>query len=246
MNMSSFLDWLTSNNTQIIQIVFTILLVLLSIYVYRIFTSSPQPTNFSGSSSGDIGQVEQKLNQILEHQKISGQVSTIGSGQSAAVATDEELDRLKSEIYNLRQQLNESEKKVFELTPGDNASSAVDGESSAEVAATVSLPEDLVKIKEMNKEIDVLKAKLSDYEIIAEDISDLSDLREENKSLKEKLESLQGSEAVTTDAASEASELTEVVEVAETSATEQAPATDPAFDIDLDSLLDDKKKDSSS
>ena len=171
------------NNTLVIQIGFTIVLILIAVYVYRIFTSTSS-TSLS-ATGGDLSGVEQKINQILEHQKISGQVSQSAKNAEDSSVNAEEMDRLKSEIYNLRQQLNETEKKVFEMTPAEGAQS--DATSMAGVGASSS-PEQEEKIKQLNKEVDILKAKLSDYEIIAEDIADLSDLRKENEDLRKKLE----------------------------------------------------------
>lgn len=190
--MAAFLDWFAAHNTLVIQIGFTIVLLLIASYVYRLFTTS-SPTS-TGDFSGNLSGVEQKINQILENQKISGKMGDSARQSEGLVTSVEEVDQLKSEIYNLRQQLNESEKKIFEMAPASSA-------APADVAVPASenntlIAEKVARIEELNKEVDVLKAKLSDYEIIAEDISDLSDLRKENEELRKKLEGMNSGEHV--------------------------------------------------
>lgn len=178
------------HNTLVIQVGFTIVLLLIAVYVYRIFTGSATSSGTS-LAGGDFSSVEKKLNQLIEQQKSRGQVA--GATQSEQTVDEnstsaEEVDRLKSEIYNLRQQLNESEKKVFDMKEGASAEPATGASTNVSERSA----EDLVKIEELNKEVSLLKTKLSDYEIIAEDISDLSDLRKENEELRKKIEKLGG------------------------------------------------------
>ena len=148
----------------------------------------------SGSETSEMthsSEIEQKLNQILEQQKSKTSISsatpskTVGSN----LITDEDVDKLKAEIYNLRQQLNSIEKnEKYNIAdnmqtssaglPSDDLSNATDSNNNFEVAKVHEAM--VVKVKE-------LESRLAEYEIIADDIAELSQLRTDNAKLKEQL-----------------------------------------------------------
>lgn len=196
--MEKVLYFLSNYNAQIIQAGFAIVFLLIIVYVYRAFF-------MAGSLSGDVADVahspaiEQKLNQILEIQRTksghSPSAGTTADGTSTGLGsargqnTEVEIDKLKAEIYNLRQQLNDVEK-----SSGDG-----DSKSSIVVSAT-QLPEALAQndaanskaSEEMVIKVKELETRLAEYEIIADDIAELSQLRADNAKLKEQLSKVQG------------------------------------------------------
>ncbi|OFZ31316.1 MAG: hypothetical protein A2622_01630 [Bdellovibrionales bacterium RIFCSPHIGHO2_01_FULL_40_29] len=176
--MENALQFLDHYNPQIIQTGFAIVFLLIIVYVYRLFFmaggADVETTDLSHSPA-----IEQKLNQILEQQKIrstTGATSAVSSVDRSDSA-DEEIDKLKAEIYNLRQQLNDAEKKVFEAPTSDSEVRPAENSSSEGTEDTSALTG---KIKE-------LEARLAEYEIIADDIAELSQLRTDNARLKAQL-----------------------------------------------------------
>ncbi len=202
--MEKVLYFLSNYNAQIIQAGFAVVFLLIIIYVYRAFF-------MAGSLSGETADVahspaiEQKLNQILEIQRSksgavapssSGAVAPSGGGSAPGTSSprgqnaEEEIDKLKAEIYNLRQQLNDAE-KVSAVSGGQNLApfSAVNSNEDAvenDPASSKATEQMVVKVKE-------LESRLSEYEIIADDIAELSQLRADNAKLKEQLSKVQGS-----------------------------------------------------
>lgn len=165
--MDKALQFLATYNTQIIKGGFAIIFLLLIIYVYRMFFVVTPASSADGSASNDA--LEQKLNQLLENQK--NKSAAPGDGDEAANA---EIDRLKLEVYGLKQQLVEAEKKAGEIVTAPAAAADV---ATADPAA----------MKQQAEKIKSLESRLAEYEIIAEDIAELSQLRTENQKLKEQL-----------------------------------------------------------
>lgn len=132
--------------------------------------------------------------------------------------SQEELNRKIAEISSLRSQLSEKdniisdlEKKLSEakaaMGSGDQGEQIAKlmGEKDALNGEVKSLkdqlekaktntgdPEASKKLEEVTKDRDGLKEKLSEYEIIEEDLANLKKLQEENTKLKEEIEKLKG------------------------------------------------------
>ncbi len=195
--MEKVLYFLSNYNAQIIQAGFAVVFLLIIVYVYRAFF-------MAGSLSGDMADVahspaiEQKLNQILEIQRsksgssasasAASSKTAAGSGSALNQNAEEEIDKLKAEIYNLRQQLSD----VAKSSVGSSSeSSAV---ASATQALEAGMENDAVSSKatvEMVVKVKELESRLAEYEIIADDIAELSQLRADNAKLKEQLSKVQ-------------------------------------------------------
>jgi len=206
--MGHFLDWFTHNNTLFIQILFGVVGLLLCFLIYKLFFGT-QTVEAEGAPSMKV--IEEKLTQMLEVQK----QKTSGT---AASDSNEEVEKLRTEIYSLRQSLKEKEAQVEQ-----SAQNATSG-SAESAAATAAIDE--AAIAEYKKKIEELETRLSDYEVIAEDIADLHRLREENDKLKAQVS---GGLSATTQAASAApieAETSAVETVAEVE-PEPAPVDEP-------------------
>lgn len=257
--MNEIITWSAQHNTIVLQVVVSIVLLLSLVYVYRLFfVNSPSAT---GESSVELNEVNQKLDQILEQQKSSGiQVieKVVTSAEIAIPAVGDkitepsnpgEIDQAKAENTKLKAQLNELEKKIFELTP------VAGTEDSAKDEGPKVDPEQLVKL---NKKVEELQSRLSEYDIIADDIAELSQLRAENAELKRKIENGgggsgggSGSEPVTESVAEPVAVISDIdaivveaqAEVA-AAAEEAAPAVVtiedgiPGFDAETSALLE--------
>ena len=191
--MEKAIYFLAAYNPQIIQAGFAVVLLLIIVYVYRVFFMATDSTVDSADFNHSPA-IEQKLNQILEQQKSksTGGAATNSTSTARSHNAEEEIDKLKAEIYNLRQQLNETEKKVFDggsatseqfagVSSGSRTSSDNGGAGAISEAAH---EEFVVKVKE-------LESRLAEYEIIADDIAELSQLRADNARLKEQLSNFQ-------------------------------------------------------
>jgi len=167
--MENVLQFIANYNTQIIKGGFAIVFLLLIIYVYRLFfvASATAP---EGSLNTDA--LEQKLNQLLENQKTKAATEP---AEVSDVATAE-IDRLKLEVYGLKQQLAEAEKKAVEVV-----ATAAPSAPAADPNTPSPAQAELIKS---------LESRLAEYEIIAEDIAELTQLRNENTSLKAQLTQL--------------------------------------------------------
>lgn len=263
--MNEMISWLAQHNTLVIQVAFSIVLLLILIYVYRLFFVGSGTSSNSIESSAELGELNQKLSQLLEQQKSSGiqviekVVSTpapapIPATEAVATTTPvesaSEVEQLKAENIKLKAQLNESEKKVFELTP-------IAGPEDSLKEATPQV--DPAQVTELNKKIDELQSRLSEYDVIADDIAELSQLRAENAELKKnlpaeaqpvaattesnELPAIEISESVIIEApVDEPVEMSEEAPVASAEPAAVVPATEqagvPGFDAETSALLD--------
>lgn len=221
--MENALQFLMTYNIQIIKGVIGIVFLALIIYVYRMFFLA----SASGASEAAINTdaIEQKLNQLIETQKNRPAAEPSEMPDSSQPIGD--VDRLKLEVYTLKQQLNEAERKAVE---------------SAKAAPAVD-PDLLAKHAEQVKS---LESRLAEYEIIAEDIAELSQLRIENGKLKDQLAGAgiavasAGSAATTAPPMAEVSkaETSKAEEVAvESAALETAPVAATAPEVSAEEKL---------
>ena len=144
--------------------------------------------------------LEQKLNQILEHQRSKASVaadSTATNPVSKNSVTEQDVDKLKSEIYNLRQQLNEVQTTSGSSNTVNN--SQVSEASAADEIKDDSSPEMAKASEAMVVKVKELESRLAEYEIIADDIAELSQLRADNAKLKEQLSQMQPKNVQTAD-----------------------------------------------
>lgn len=178
--MEKTLHFIASYNSQIIQVGFGIVFLLIIIYVYRLFFMSGE-LNSGAALGSNTEAIEEKLNIIIDQQKnkvaaatSSPTTAVVGAGQEI------EIDRLKAEIYNLHQQLKEATSNGAVLGPAE-PSGAV-SESSENISSEIL--EEKIKLEEKVKD---LESRLSEYEIIADDIAELSQLRADNAKLIEQI-----------------------------------------------------------
>lgn len=131
--------------------------------------------------------LEQKLNLILEQQRSKTSVvadSTSGNSSAKNAISEQEVDKLKSEIYNLRQQLSDAQNSAGNAS--ENKSQTSEANGSGETEASIN-PEMTKANEAMVVKVKELESRLAEYEIIADDIAELSQLRADNAKLKEQL-----------------------------------------------------------
>lgn len=211
--MGQLLIWYSANNSIVIQSLSVLIGLLLCFFIFRLFFSSRQTGAHSGSESDSglgVQALENKINQIIESQ--SKVIMTAKSGSTEGSA--DQIDQLQTEIFNLRQTIKEKESVVSAAeSVGANGSVSSEGQGSTEYL----------------KQIEDLRNRLSDYEVIAEDIADLQSLREENQKLQAQLGSLGGAAPV---AATVAAEPTPEVKPSIAEPTESPSTQQSASDLD--------------
>lgn len=184
--MGSILSFFAEHSPTIIKTLSVAVAVAASVLLYRVLFIQNSSAS-TESSSADLSDVNKKLNE----QKI--EIDTLKSENEASKS---ELEKQRTEVYNLRQTIKEKETEV-ESIKAENAQlknqssdSKIDYEKHKSEVILSTSDENLV----FQKEIAELKRRLSDYEIIAEDISDMQRLKEENEKLKAQLEQAGGAD----------------------------------------------------
>ena len=176
-NMGMILSFFSENNALIIKMLSIVVAVAATVLLYRvIFVQNVEVIGQPVAT--DSIEVSKRVNE----QKIE-----IESLKSETETTKIELEKQRTEVYNLRQTLKEKETEVetvkTELLQAKSAtdeSKKLDYEKHTSEVILSTADENLV----FQKEISELKRRLSDYEIIAEDISDMQKLKDENEKLK--------------------------------------------------------------
>jgi chromosome segregation ATPase len=178
--MGLMLSFFSENNAIIIRILAILVAAAAAVLLYRlVFVQTVEPTE--QLATVDLTEVTKKVSE----QKIE-----IESLKSESENAKVELEKQRTEVYNLRQTLKEKESELEAVKKDFGASGSANNDAKkldyekhkSEVILSTS-DESLV----FQKEISELKRRLSDYEIIAEDISDMQKLKEENEKLRQQL-----------------------------------------------------------
>lgn len=136
----------------------------------------------------------------------TGDVSALQNQLTAAAQKQEELTKTVAQLTNEKAEL---EKKVAA------GGAAAGGDAGKQLA-------------ELNDKIAKLEAKLSEYEVIEDDLANLKKFQQENKQLKAQLAALQGGAAPAAEAPAEAPAPAEAAPPTPAPAAEAAPAAAPA------------------
>lgn len=168
MSLEKFLHFLMGHNATIIEVLLGLTLLVILFLSIRMFLIAKETDVSSGSI--DLSNLENTLKQLLEK---AGQVpATAGAGSS------EESQKLVSEISNLKVELQSKQKQIEDLKTQTPAEAPAASGFSAEDRS------------QLESQLAELQAKLSEYEIISEDIADLSFYKEQNVKLQKELDAL--------------------------------------------------------
>lgn len=176
-----------------------VLFLLTSILLLiRNINQKEQPAEGSGRSSADdldIGAIETAMKRVLAAQGVVGvagashaatAATNVSSNSGAASSTPSTVD--PTNTAQLAEALKERDTKVQELAREiDRLTTEVATSKSASGGAGEGGGG---KVAELQTKIEELQARLSEYEIIEDDIADLSLFKEENAQLKSELETL--------------------------------------------------------
>lgn len=182
MSLSSLIDYLLKHNEAVIQWLIVVIIGMISFLAIRSVFRKPVTRSAgaapAGAALGSSEQIEELLNKILDKTNKWDQgakPAAEGSAPAGDGVSAQELEAAKSELAVLKSAL---EKK--------------DAELSAAMAAGTSAAGDGAANKQFLDKISELEAKLSEYEVLEDDIADLSLYKEENARLKAEVDRLRG------------------------------------------------------
>ena len=206
LNMAIFLDWFALHNTLVIQSLAAIVALLIIFLIFRLFFVPNEEAE--AAKNVTYAAVEEKLNKLLEQQAsmkmsvaaateaplgdalgadamaaLSGDPAAVAAAAAAGATGGEqaaELSRLRAEISTLKDSVKRKEVEIIDAK--EQAQKSI---NTAEADAKLNTLSG--KVTDYENEIEALKNRLSDYEIIAEDIADLQAFKKENAELKNQL-----------------------------------------------------------
>ncbi len=180
--MSQILLWYSKYNSNIIQLLFILIGVLLVVFIFRLFFSAKTTAAAENSETQLMSateNIENKINQILQSQSQKNMI--LGSAAGTSEDSAEIFEKMQAEIFNLKQTLKEKENEIAQKQTVANVAGL--GATSGAVGTAMTSQTSVTEIDGYKLQIEDLKNRLSDYEVIAEDIADLHKLREENQKL---------------------------------------------------------------
>lgn len=174
MSLETLVPYVVNHNAVIIQVLTALILFFVGVMAVRSFRASGEASAAAGTGLAGLENLEETLKKLLD--KAQSVPATAGSGDQA---------QLVAEINTLRASLQEKQDQIeqMKLAPVESSSG---GEAAAATAPGLS-SEDKTALESQIRD---LQAKLSEYEIISEDIADLSFYKEENSKLQKEIESL--------------------------------------------------------
>ena len=197
--MSFFLDWFTTHIAIVVQALAGLIICITIVFAYRLFfiKSAKSLTADGSESNPTLEFIEEKLNKLLIQQ------SALKVTASSLTASGDLPQEQMADMTKLKDILKQKENEIAHLKKSSlnetAKSSAIGNESTANAAvkaeaAKQAQTQSLADLKKLNDQlslyqtqIDDLKSRLSDYEIIAEDIADLQKFKKENELLKSQL-----------------------------------------------------------
>jgi hypothetical protein len=200
--MNAIINWLALNNTLMIKIGFSAIILLIVVYVFRFFFV-PRVKQVSDPS------------ELVDSEDLTPNKNEAPKDTAVAFAS-EDITKLHAEISTLKYKLKEAEAEKASLANQATTSGSVGNAAAAGAGLEMvseATTQNTAAQGELEEKIKLLEARLSEYEIIAEDIAEISKLRQENEELKAKI-SIGASSVNTT------SEVAETLEVLDTTDAE--------------------------
>jgi hypothetical protein len=170
--LEQFIQYIVHHNAQIIEALVGLIVLFTLFLAYRSFLSAKAAELSPAGAAPSLGELEDALKKILE--KANG-LPTAAAGAAGGEATAPLLEEIAELKKNLEVKQGELEQlKSVSASPAPAGDAGLSGEERSKLES---------QIKE-------LQGKLSEYEIISEDIADLSFYKEENAKLQKELASL--------------------------------------------------------
>lgn len=158
-----FLNFIVNHSVTIIQVLVTLIVLLTSYILYRIYSNSSEVA-VNGTSTSLSPNLDEALAKLAELQK---------SASAPAAEATPEVEALREDLIKSKNIIKELEQKIQDLSAAASTPAADPAETEA-----------------LRTKLADLEGRLSEYEIIAEDIADLGRFKEENIKLKKEIEDL--------------------------------------------------------
>jgi hypothetical protein len=194
MDLMAFLRYVTEHNQQVIGALVVVIIVTSILLMMRTISqdkNAPQTAKSGKGSDLDLGAIEAAFKRVLVAQggaTVGGSGATSsGSGKGPEKGAAETSDR-DTKIQELAREID---RLTAELA-GQSAASGFGGTSSAATAGASAGTTGVsnLDVDALHSKIAELEGKLTEYEIIEDDIADLSRFKEENTELRSELEAL--------------------------------------------------------
>lgn len=161
-------------------------LIVVILLLVRSVIDEKETATSGGAASVDSKTISTAIEGALKKALASGAVVGAGASTEVVLNADGTAAKGSNEALELKKVLSEREAKISSLLSDlEVLKSQADSGSSKSGGATGGADSEALLAK-----INELQAKLSEYEIIEDDIADLSSYKEENKKLKDEIEKL--------------------------------------------------------
>lgn len=171
MQLENFIQFVVRYNAQIIEGLLGLIVLSVLFLAYRSFRAAKEAELHPASAVPALGELEETLKKVLERASAMP-VAAEGAGGADAGPLLEEIAALKKSLES-----KQAEIETLKSAPTTAPESDSSGMGEAERV-------------QLESQIKDLQAKLTEYEIISEDIADLSHYKEENARLQRELESM--------------------------------------------------------
>lgn len=187
--MNAIITWVAINNTLLIRIGFSAVVILVLVYIFRFFFMPPVSVVKdegvgSGLSKAVDGQQNRSDMNIEELAELQLEVESLKSELKKAI---DEKSRIVANASNLSAAAGASALG----TAGQSIQEGADLTTPTALSNKNNMQEDveqkLATDSALTKKLSDLEARLSEYEIIAEDIAEIGKLKQENENLKIKI-----------------------------------------------------------
>jgi hypothetical protein len=199
-DLDSFFGWYFTHNTLLINGVIVAILGLIGLTLFFSLWKSKTPDAGSLATTGAIDELEKTLRRVLdtvpsrpaaEMQKATSLIQDDDESKQAvqAAAAHAAAAEFQSMVESLKKDAGEKD-KVIQSLKGDLEKIASSGGLSDEQKS---------RLAALEKELEVAKSRLSEYEIIEDDIANLSLYKAENSQLKSELDKLRRQKVIKDD-----------------------------------------------
>lgn len=206
MTTETILQFFFRYNSVLVESLVVLILLFASLLTFRSFKQSKNEG--TGGGGADLSQIEESLKKILERANsvpAAAAAAASGGGEHSGEASA----ALSQELNALKEELRKKQLEIEEARTAASSAATSGGMSDAEKA-------------NLESKIGDLERKLSEFDIISQDIADLTKYRDENAKLKEEIEGLKKGGGASTPAPAPAAAPTP-----EPAPASAAPAHDP-------------------
>ena len=191
--MNDIINWIAINNTLMIRIGFSAVLILLIVYMFRFFfvpkvsivTEAIENKDEKTEAADDKDELERLTGKLAEEHIETAKTRSTNISTNASADINEiklknlEIENLKEEVLQFKTQLSASESKITDLQ-AEVTQAALASQAPIQQEPTGDDASQADEVSGLNKKIEQLQSRLAEYEIIAEEISEIGQLRAEN------------------------------------------------------------------